>query len=252
MDGIFSGENLAAFFTLALLEIVLGIDNIVFITILTGKLPPEQRSRARTIGLALAMGMRILLLLSLSWVMGLTVGLFSLAGHEFTGKDMVLILGGGFLVAKATWEIHEKLEGEELVESTAKSAKRFGSILVQIALLDMVFSLDSVITAVGMAQHIGVMVAAVIASVIVMMVFSGRVSQFIERHPTMKMLALSFLILIGVMLAAEGFGQHVNKGYIYSAMVFSLLVEMLNMRLRRNTRPVQLHNVPSVDDVKNA
>jgi predicted tellurium resistance membrane protein TerC len=245
MDGIFSGENLSAFFTLAMLEIVLGIDNIVFISILTGRLPQAERARARTLGLALAMGCRILLLFSLSWVMSMTHTLFSIADHGFSLKDLVLIVGGGFLVAKATWEIHEKLEGADALDSTVKKGAHFGAVLVKIAIIDLVFSLDAVITAVGMAHHMGIMVAAVVTSVLVMMAFSGAVSLFIERHPTMKMLALSFLILIGVVLTAEGFGQPVNKGYIYSAMVFSLLVEMLNMRLRRNAQPVHLHNVPT-------
>ncbi len=251
MDHLFSSENLVALLTLTLLEIVLGIDNIVFISILTAKVPQEQRQRARTFGLALAMGTRILLLLGITWVMKLTTELFSVADHGVTGKDMVLIVGGAFLVAKATWEIHEKLEGAEHGPG-AQSHGRFVSVLIQIALLDIVFSLDSVITAVGMAKHVEIMVLAVVISVVVMMLFSGRVSRFIERHPTMKMLALSFLILIGVMLVAEGFGQHINKGYIYSAMAFSLLVEMLNMRLRRNTKPVQLHNVPSPTDANGA
>ncbi|MSR74154.1 MAG: TerC family protein [Planctomycetes bacterium] len=249
MDSLFTGENIVALLTLTLLEIVLGIDNIVFISILTGRVPLNQRARARTFGLALAMGTRILLLLGISWVMKLTTEFFRVAGHGFTGKDLVLLVGGAFLVAKATWEIHEKLEGAEHTTEAA-GRRQFVAVLVQIALLDIVFSLDSVITAVGMVDDVRIMVVAVMIAVGVMMIFSGTVSRFIERHPTMKMLALSFLILIGVMLVAEGFGQHINKGYIYSAMAFSLLVEMMNMRMRRNTKPVQLHNVPSVQDGK--
>jgi predicted tellurium resistance membrane protein TerC len=240
VEALFTAENLIAFLTLASLEIVLGIDNIVFISILTGKLPESDRPRARTLGLALAMGMRIALLLALSWVMGLTEPLFGAFGRSITGRDLILFVGGLFLVGKATFEIHERLEGATHGEHARKQAS-FGLILMQIALLDMVFSLDSVITAVGMAKSIPVMVAAVIAAVLVMMAFSGAVSGFIERHPTMKILALSFLILIGVMLIAESFGKHIEKGYIYFAMSFSLLVELLNMRLRARAEPVKLH-----------
>jgi predicted tellurium resistance membrane protein TerC len=244
MTEIITAENLLALLTLTLLEIVLGIDNIVFISILTGKLPPKDRPRARRIGLSLAMIMRIALLLAISWVMRLTDPLFEPFGHPISGRDLILLGGGLFLMAKATWEIHDKLEGSEHHDGKGRKAATFGAILVQILLLDLVFSLDSVITAVGMADAIWVMVAAVIIAVGAMLVFAGAVSEFVERHPTVKMLALAFLILIGVMLTAEGLGQHVNKGYIYFAMAFSLGVELLNMRLRRMSKPVELRNTP--------
>jgi len=233
-------ENAIAFLTLASLEIVLGIDNIVFISILTGKLPEAQRPRARTLGLALAMLTRIGLLFALGWVMGLTAPLFEAWGHPVSGRDLILFGGGLFLIGKATFEIHERLEGAEHGADGRRVAS-FGAVLVQVALLDMVFSLDSVITAVGMARHIEVMVAAVVAAVLVMMIFSGSISRFIERHPTIKILALSFLILIGVMLVAESLGKHIEKGYLYFAMAFSLGVEMLNLRLRKPAaEPVRL------------
>jgi predicted tellurium resistance membrane protein TerC len=228
--------------TLTSLEIVLGIDNIVFISILAGKLPPEQRDRARKVGLLAAMGMRILLLLAIGWVVGLTQPLFEIAGREISGRDLILLGGGLFLLAKATWEIHQRLEGEEH-ERKAGAAASFGAVIVQIMLLDIVFSLDSVITAVGMANEIIVMIAAVVIAVMVMLVASGPVSRLIEEHPTLKMLALSFLLLIGVVLVAEGLGQHIEKGYIYFAMGFSVLVEFLNIRASRKKRkqpPVQL------------
>jgi predicted tellurium resistance membrane protein TerC len=238
-----STENLVALLTLTALEIVLGIDNIVFISILTSKLPRERQSRARRVGLLLAMGMRIVLLLAITWVMGLTRTLFTLVGHDFTGRDLILVGGGLFLVAKATWEIHDKLEGHAHQAAGGRPAgARYASVLVQIMLLDIVFSLDSVITAVGMARDIEIMVAAVVIAVLTMMVFAGAISRFIEQHPTLKILALSFLLLIGVMLIADGFGQHVSKGYIYFAMAFSLFVELLNLRLRKvDEPPVQLH-----------
>ena len=241
MTQLFTTENLIAFATLTLLEIVLGIDNIVFLSILTGKLPEASRPRARRIGLALAMLMRIGLLLALSWVMKLVDPLFSIAGRSISGRDLILLGGGLFLIAKATWEIHDKLEGEEH-GSGKRAAASFGAVLVQIALLDIVFSLDSVITAVGMAQHITVMIAAVVAAVGAMLLLAGSVSAFVERHPTIKMLALAFLILIGVMLVAEGLGKHIEKGYIYFAMAFSLGVEFLNMRLRKVAVPVALRH----------
>ena len=225
-------ENLMALLTLSSLEIVLGIDNIVFISILVHKLPQAQQPIARRLGLFLAMLMRIALLLAISWVMSLTTPLLTLFEHGFTGRDMILIVGGFFLVAKATWEIHDKLEGGAHAYAAPKAAS-YGAILVQIMLLDIVFSLDSVITAVGMAKHIEIMIAAVVISIGVMMVAAGSISAFIDRHPTMKMLALSFLMLIGVMLIADGFGQHVSKGYIYTAMAFSLFVEVLNIRVRK-------------------
>lgn len=232
-----SPEAWIALLTLTVMEVVLGIDNIVFISILVDKLPHEQRPRARFLGLALAMVMRILLLLSITWVMTLKDELFNVMGHGISGKDLILILGGLFLLYKATHEIHNKLEGdpEGDVKGSTRSAA-FGAILVQIALLDIVFSLDSVITAVGMVEHIMVMVIAVIIAVIFMMVFSGSVSGFISRHPTVKMLALSFLLLIGTALVAEGFHIHFPKGYVYFAMGFSVMVEVLNLRLRKKTK----------------
>jgi len=243
MTELLTSESLIALLTLSALEIVLGIDNIVFISILVAKLPVADQPRARRIGLLLAMGMRIALLLAISWVMGLTRPLFSVLDHSFAGRDLILLFGGLFLVAKATWEIHDKLEGEgHAGAGPAKVRAAFGAILLQIVLLDIVFSLDSVITAVGMARHIEIMIAAVVIAVGVMLVFARSISDFIERHPTMKMLALSFLLLIGVILIADGFGQHVSKGYIYFAMAFSLFVEVLNIRIRRaKAEPVHLH-----------
>jgi predicted tellurium resistance membrane protein TerC len=241
MAELFTSANAIALLTLAGLEIVLGIDNIVFISILVAKLPAERQATARRVGLLLAMGMRIALLLAISWVMGLTQPLFAILEHAFTGRDLILLVGGLFLVAKATWEIHDKLEGAEHGPASVKAAS-FGQILVQITLLDVVFSLDSVITAVGMAGDVRIMIAAVVIAVLVMMVSAGSISAFIEKHPTMKMLALSFLLLIGVVLIADGFGQHVSKGYIYFAMAFSLFVEILNIRIRRHIEPpVHLH-----------
>ncbi len=233
-------ENATALLTLTALEIVLGIDNIVFISILCERLPEHQQSRGRRMGLALAMVMRIGLLFGISWVMRLTVPLFSVLGHSFSGRGLILLVGGLFLLGKATFEIHDKLEGVESHEAGRRGRASFASVLVQVGLLDIVFSLDSVITAVGMARELWVMVAAIVIAVGVMMIFANTISSFIERHPTMKMLALSFLILIGAMLVLEGFGKHVEKGYIYFAMAFSLGVEILNMRLRR-ARPRQLH-----------
>jgi predicted tellurium resistance membrane protein TerC len=228
------------FLTLTALEIVLGIDNVVFISILASKLPAHQQKGARRMGLLLAMVSRILLLFSLSWVIGLTAPLFSVMGGEISGRDLVLILGGLFLMAKSTHEIHDKLEGDTGHRS-ARVAPSYRSVLVQILLLDVVFSLDSVITAVGMVQQIGVMVAAVIVAVAFMMVFADAISGFVDRHPTVKMLALSFLLMIGVMLIADGFGHHIPKGYVYFAMAFSVFVEMLNLRARRHEPPVKLH-----------
>jgi predicted tellurium resistance membrane protein TerC len=242
MAELLTSENLIALLTLAGLEIVLGIDNIVFISILVAKLPAAQQDGARRIGLLLAMGMRILLLLAISWVVGLTTPLFSVLAHEFSGRDLVLLGGGLFLVAKATWEIHDKLEGEAHGPDGSRVRPSYAAILTQIVMLDLVFSLDSVITAVGMVKHIEIMIAAVVIAVGVMMVFAAPISAFIERHPTMKMLALSFLLLIGVVLVADGFGQHVSKGYIYFAMAFSLFVEIMNIRIRRpKAEPVHLH-----------
>lgn len=239
-------ENFVAFLALALLEIVLGIDNIVFLTIVTGKLPEEQQPRARRIGLLLAMGMRIGLLLVVGWVIGLTEPLFGVLGQEISGRDLILLGGGLFLIGKATFEIHEKLEevGEQHKVVVRGAAAGFTGVLVQVVLLDLIFSLDSVITAVGMAKHIAVMIAAVIVAVGVMIAFAEPVSRFVQKHPTTQMLALSFLILIGVMLVAEGFGQHIDKGYVYFAMAFSLVVEILNLRLRKGRQAVPSAHAP--------
>lgn len=223
--------------TLSAMEIVLGIDNLVFLSILANKLPEGERVRARRIGLGLALGMRILLLLSISWVMGLTAPLFSVLGASVSGRDLVLGVGGLFLIAKATHEIFGAMEGATKEEGAPAKRASFTWVLVQIALLDIVFSLDSVITAVGMAKDIIVMVIAVVLAIIAMMVFADQVGAFIERHPSMKLLALSFLILIGVMLVAESFGQHIDKGYIYFAMGFSLSVQLLNIRLAKRAAP---------------
>ena len=221
-----------AFATLTVLELVLGIDNIVFISILAGKLPAEQQSKARYIGLGLALVMRVILLFSLSWVIGLTAPLFTVFGQEISGRDLVLLIGGLFLIGKSTHEIHGSLEGEEGHKSTKVYAS-FAGVLVQIAILDMVFSLDSVITAVGMVDRIEIMIAAVVVSILFMMAFAKPIGEFVQKHPTVKMLALSFLLLIGVTLIAEGFDQHIPKGYIYFAMAFSVLVEVLNLQFRK-------------------
>jgi predicted tellurium resistance membrane protein TerC len=248
MEWITQPQAWVAFLTLAALEIVLGIDNIVFISILVGKLPAHRQAGAYRIGLTLAMIMRILLLLSLSWIMGLTAPLFTLPvfRSEISGRDLVLIVGGLFLVAKSTHEIHDKLEGHEGEKSTRVAAS-YGAILAQIMALDIVFSLDSVITAVGMVQQVTIMIAAVVAAVLVMMAFARPIGSFVSRHPTIKMLALAFLLAIGVMLVADGFGHHVPKGYIYFAMAFSLLVEMLNLKAGHRERPVHLRQ-PYVAD----
>ncbi len=231
-----------ALLTLTVLEIVLGIDNIIFISILSGKLPQDQQKKARTLGLAMAMLMRILLLLSLSWIMRLTSPLFPLLGQDISGRDLILILGGLFLLGKATTEIHNKLEGEE--EETDRKAVSFASVIIQITLLDIVFSLDSVITAIGMVDQISIMITAVVIAVGFMLVFASPISNFVHKHPTVKMLALAFLLLIGVTLVAEGFEQHISKGYIYFAMAFSVLVEMLNLKMRagrkKKKEPVEL------------
>ncbi len=258
IPALLTTENLIALATLTGLEIVLGIDNIIFLSILTAKLPERDRPRARFIGLSLAMLARIGLLLSITWVMSLTNSLFSLLEHSVSGKDLILILGGLFLMAKSTHEIHSKLESaaeEELNPGAGPRKISWTSILIQIVLIDLVFSLDSVITAVGMvnpaagAAHAGslalnadgqaklaVMIIAVVLSIVVMILFAGKIGDFVEKHPTIKILALSFLILIGCMLVAEGFGQHVNKGYIYFAMAFSLVVEGINMHLRKRSK----------------
>jgi len=244
MDWIADPQIWISLLTLTVLEIILGIDNIIFISILSGKLPAEQQRKARKLGLGLALITRVMLLCGLAWVVKLDKPFFESSIFALklavSGKDLILIVGGLFLLAKSTHEIHEKLEGVD-GEKTQKMAATFASVLVQIMLLDVVFSLDSVITAVGMVKEIGVMIAAVIIAMIVMLVFVNQISDFVDRHPTIKMLALSFLILIGCVLVAEGFGQHVSKGYIYFAMAFSVGVEMLNIRMRKKTQKVELH-----------
>ena len=240
MEWITDPQAWVAFLTLLALEIVLGIDNIIFISILAGKLPAEQQPRARFIGLGLALFIRVALLFSLSWVIGLTAPLFSVLSQEISGRDLILIGGGLFLLAKATYEIHENLEGEEGHASKSVKAS-FISVIIQIILLDAVFSLDSVITAIGMVDNVGLMISAVVVAIAFMMFFAGPVGSFVDRHPTIKMLALSFLLLIGVTLLVEAFEYHVPKGYIYFAMGFSVFVEMLNMRLRKKSQPVKLH-----------
>ena len=240
MDWLTSPEAWIALLTLTALEIVLGIDNIIFISILVGRLPDKQRNKARVLGLGLAMLTRILLLLSITWVMKLTAPFFTVFAREISGRDLILILGGLFLLWKSTMEIHESLEGEEEHRRSGKMAK-FGAILIQIAILDIIFSLDSVITAVGLAQDVAVMILAIIVAVGVMMFSSKSIGDFVDRHPTIKVLALSFLVVIGVTLIAEGFDLHVPKGYIYFAMAFSVSVEMLNIRMRKKAQPVKLH-----------
>ncbi len=241
IDWIADPQAWIALATLTALEIVLGIDNIIFISILVGRLPEQQRQRARVLGLSAAMGTRIALLLSLAWVMGLTAPLFTVLGEAISGRDLILLGGGLFLIAKSTFEIHGALEGEAHGEGKAAAAASMGAVLVQIALIDIVFSLDSVITAVGLAQHVPVMVLAIVISVLVMMVSARAIGDFVDGHPTVKMLALSFLILIGVALVGEGLDLHIPKGYIYFAMAYAVMVEMLNLRLRkRRERAVAL------------
>ena len=242
VDWITDPQALIALLTLTVLEIVLGIDNIVFISILSGKLPENQQARARLVGLALAMIGRIVLLLSLTWIMRLTSPLFEVFAHAISGRDLILILGGLFLLGKSTHEIHDKLEGESGHEGGQRAAASFASVLFQILLLDLVFSLDSVITAVGMAEQVGVMITAIVIAVGVMMLSAGAISRFIEGHPTVKMLALNFLLLIGVALVAEGLDQHIPKGYIYFAMAFSVFVEMLNLQVRQIRQPIALRD----------
>jgi predicted tellurium resistance membrane protein TerC len=259
MEWLTNPEIWISLLTLTVLEIVLGIDNIVFISILSGKLPAEQQNKGRTVGLALAMITRVLLLLSLSWIMTLTAPLFN-AGEwigvhsealleklAISGRDLILIIGGLFLIYKSTHEIHDKLEGEE-EDATVKKVYSFSGVIFQILLLDIVFSLDSVITAVGMADELWVMIAAVIIAVIVMMFSAKAISNFVNNHPTVKMLALSFLLLIGVSLLAEGFEQHIPKGYIYFAMAFSVLVEFLNLKMKAKSKPVSLRKTPHEPD----
>lgn len=241
MDWIQDPKAWLAFVTLLGLEIVLGVDNIIFISILAAKLPKEQQAKARYVGLGLAMGTRILLLFSLAWIIKLTAPLFEIFGKEISGRDLILLLGGLFLIAKATHEIHHKLEGEEGHAAGGKAAS-FTAIIVQILLLDVVFSLDSVITAVGMVENINIMISAVVVSILFMMAFAAPLSNYVDKHPTIKMLALSFLLLIGFTLVAEGWGEHIQKGYIYFAMGFSVFVEMLNLRLRKPAAtPIKLH-----------
>lgn len=264
MDWLLNPEIWASLITLTLLEIVLGIDNIIFISIMAAKLPLGKQRKARQLGLALAMITRILLLLSLTWIMTLTTpiidigGLLNISDLEWmeklnlSGRDLILITGGLFLIYKSTSEMHDKLEGDDHLQKT-KGVVTFSGVIVQILLLDVVFSLDSVITAVGMAKHIEVMVAAVVISVIVMMVSAKSISDFVNKHPTVKMLALSFLLIIGLSLLAEGFEQHIPKGYIYFAMAFSVFVEFMNLRVKaKSADNVKLHNVPLEEDVENA
>jgi predicted tellurium resistance membrane protein TerC len=241
MDWITEPSAWIAFGTLTLLEIVLGVDNVIFISILAGKLPKENRERARLVGLALAMLMRVLLLLLLSFIVRLTAPLFTVLRQEISGRDLILIAGGLFLLFKSTYEIHDNLEGEH-GEKSMRVPASFASVIIQILLLDLVFSLDSVITAVGMVDELSVMIAAVVVAVGFMLFFSGHIARFVDKHPTIKMLALSFLILIGVTLIAEGLGQHISKGYIYFAMAFSVAVEVLNLKMRARARPVELHS----------
>ena len=248
MDSIFEPGTLIALATLTFLEIVLGVDNIIFISILSGKLPSEQQARARRVGLLGAMVTRVLLLFSLAWIVKLTTPLFTALEHPVTGRDLILIGGGLFLLAKSTFEIHERLEGEE-GHGSGRVAASFASVIMQIMLLDIVFSLDSVITAVGMVDQVWVMIAAVIVSVAIMMIAAEPISTFVHKHPTVKMLALSFLLLIGMSLLLEGFGQHIPKGYIYFAMGFSVFVEMINLRLRARAKvPVHLREPYTKDN----
>jgi predicted tellurium resistance membrane protein TerC len=247
MESFWSPGALIALATLTVLEIVLGVDNVIFISILSGKLPPQDQRRARRIGLFAAMFMRILLLLSLAWIVRLTTPLFTIFSRGISGRDLILLLGGLFLIAKSTHEIHDKLEGEA-GHGSARVRASFVSVIIQIMVLDIVFSLDSVITAVGMAEHLWVMVTAVILAVGIMMLSAEVISDFVHHHPTVKMLALSFLLLIGVSLVAEGFHHHIPKGYIYFAMGFSVFVEAINLRVRARAKPVQLRE-PYVSEV---
>lgn len=251
MDWISDPQIWIAFLTLSVLELVLGIDNVIFISILSGKLPEKDQKKARLIGLALALLMRVGLLFSLTWVMGLVEPLFTVLGQAVSGRDIILLVGGLFLIGKSTHEIHGSLEGAE-GEGSRKVYAGFTSVIIQIMLLDIVFSLDSVITAVGMVNNIWVMIAVVVVSIIAMMLFAGSIGAFVQRHPTIKMLALSFLLLIGTTLIAEGLHFHIPKGYVYFAMAFSVFVEVLNIRLRKKVAPVQLHNPFSDEDEKKA
>ena len=247
---LFSSSNLVALLTLIALEIVLGIDNVIFIAILSGKLPQNQQHRARQIGIGLAVGSRILLLLVISWVIGLTEPLFTIFGHGVSGRDLILLAGGTFLIAKSTVEIHEKLEAlDDREERTVAKATTMASVIAQIIIIDLVFSLDSVITAVGISGELPIMITAILIAAAVMLIFAGAISRFVEQHPTMKILALAFLILIGVLLVMEGWNAELVenfqlKNYVYFAMVFAFLVEMVNMRFRKAVKPVKLHNRP--------
>ena len=247
MTGLFEVDALIALVTLTALEIVLGIDNIIFISILASRLPVEQQARARTLGLGVAMVTRVLLVLSLTWVMKLTAPLFAVLGHTVSGRDLILIGGGLFLLAKSTLEIHHKLEGDDESHSAAKAVASFTGVIIQIMILDIVFSLDSVITAIGMTDNVPVMIIAIVLAVGFMMIAAGAVSRFVDNHPTVKILALSFLILVGVALIGEGLHFHIPKGYIYFAMAFSIAVEMVNLRVRKVHRPVKLHGPKSGD-----
>jgi predicted tellurium resistance membrane protein TerC len=249
MEWLTSPEAWISLLTLTTLEIVLGIDNIVFIAILADRVEEGSRAKARRVGLGLAVGTRILLLTSIVWIMGLTEPLFSAFGREISGRDLILIGGGIFLLSKATREIHHKLEGDD-GHRTAAGYASFGSVIVQIMLLDVVFSLDSVITAVGVADHLAVMILAVLIAGGFMIAAAGPVSDFVSRHPTVKMLALSFLLLIGMSLVAEGMHQHIPKGYIYFAMGFSIFVEMLNLRIKGKREPVHLRGAPSLAETR--
>lgn len=241
MEWITNPEALIALATLVALEVVLGIDNIIFISILAGKLPKEMQAKARNLGLILAMVTRILLLLSITWIMKLTSPIFTMFGNEISGRDLILIIGGLFLLGKSTFEIHDKLEGEEH-SAGGQVAKSFGMTIIQILILDIVFSLDSIITAVGIVSQIEIMITAVVISVIFMLIFASPVSNFVDKHPTIKMLALSFLLMIGFTLIADGFDYHIPKGYIYFSMAFSIFVETLNLKLRsKSTKPVKLY-----------
>jgi len=245
MDAFLTSEGWLALVTLTFLEIVLGVDNVIFISILSSKLPSDQQLKARRSGLMAAMVMRILLLLSIAWIIRLTQPLFTLFGHGFSGRDLILLIGGLFLLGKATLEIHEKLEGEES-HGDGRAAPSFAAVIAQIMSLDIVFSLDSVITAVGMAEDLSIMVTAVVLAVAIMMFSAEAVSGFVNRHPTVKVLALSFLLLIGVSLIGDGLGMHIPKGYIYFAMGFSVFVEMVNLQLR-GSQPVKLHQKYTAD-----
>jgi predicted tellurium resistance membrane protein TerC len=241
MEAFFTADGLIALVTLTVLEVVLGIDNVIFISILAGKLPPADQERARKIGLMAAMVMRILLLMSIAWIIRLTAPLFVVFNHPMSGRDLILMIGGLFLIFKSTREIHEKLEGDE-GHVSARVAPSVAAVIGQIMLLDIVFSLDSVITAVGMAEDLSVMIAAVVIAVAIMLFSSGAVSRFVDAHPTVKVLALSFLLLIGCSLVADGFGTHIPKGYIYFAMGFSVFVEMINIRAKKKGTAVKLHD----------